>query len=88
MAKKEGRQASHQMAAENGNQHGKAQKAAPARRKGYFYLMLAAWWPTAKGCRKWCRKGVEKRLEALEESQNCAAKVERTKTHKATHGVR
>ena len=88
MAKKEGRQASHQMAAENSNQRGKAQKAAPARHKGRFYLILAAWWPTAKGQKWLARKGIEKRLEALEESQNCAAKVERTTTRKATHDVR
>lgn len=54
---------------------GKAQKTAPARRKGYFYLLLAAWWPTTKGRRRWARKGVERRLEALEESQNCAAEM-------------
>ena len=35
MVEKEGRQASRQ-AAENGNQRGKAQKAAPERRKGYY----------------------------------------------------
>lgn len=70
MVEKEGRQASHQMA-----ENGKAQKAAPARRKGTFYLMLASWWPTTKGCRRWARKGVERRLRAFEESQNCAAKV-------------
>ena len=75
MVEKESRQASRQMAAENGNQRGKAQSTAPARRKGYFYLLLAAWWPTAKGRRWLARKGVERRLEALKESQNCAAKV-------------
>lgn len=74
MVEKEGRQASHQMA-ENSIPRGKAQKTASARRKGYFYLLLAAWWPTTKGRRRWARKGVERRLEALEESQNCAAKV-------------
>lgn len=68
---KKSRQASRQAAAENG----KAQKAAPARRRGRFYLMLASWWPTTKGQKWLARKGVERRLEALEESQNCAAKV-------------
>ena len=68
MVEKEGRQASRQMAAENGNQRAKAQKATPARRKGYFYLLLAAWWPTVKGCRRLARKGVKRRLEALKES--------------------
>ena len=48
---------------------GKAQKAAPARRKGYFYLLLAAWWPTVKGQKWLVRKGVRKRLQALEEPQ-------------------
>lgn len=70
MVEKEGRQASHQMA-----ENGKAQKAAPERRKGYFYLWLAAWWPTVAGRKRWARKGVERRLRAFEESQNCAAKV-------------
>lgn len=72
---KKSRQASRQAAAENGNQRGKAQKAAPERRKGTFYLWLAAWWPTTKGRKRWARKGVERRLRAFEESQNCAAKV-------------
>lgn len=67
MVEKEGRQ----MAAENG----KVQKAAPERRKGTFYLMLASWWPTTKGQKWLARKGVERRLRAFEESQNCAAKV-------------
>lgn len=58
-------QASHQMAAENNIPRGKAQKAASARRKGTIYLWLAAWWPTTKGCRRWTRKGVKRRLEAL-----------------------
>ena len=70
MIEKEGRQASHQMA-----ENGKAQKAAPARRKGTLYLMLASWWPTTKGRKRWARKGVERRLRAFEEGQNCAAKV-------------
>ena len=61
MVEKEGRQ----MAAENG----KAQKAAPERRKGYFYLWLAAWWPTVAGRKRLTRKGVRKRLQALEEPQ-------------------
>ena len=61
MVEKEGRQ----MAAKNG----KAQKAAPERRKGYFYLWLAAWWPTTKGRKRLTRKGVRKRLQALEEPQ-------------------
>ena len=68
---KKSRQASRQAAAENG----KAQKAAPERRKGTFYLWLAAWWPTVAGRKRWARKGVERRLRAFEESQNCAAKV-------------
>lgn len=42
---------------------------APERRKGTFYLMLASWWPTVKGCRRLTRKGVRKRLQALEEPQ-------------------
>lgn len=70
MVEKEGRQASHQIASRAAKRN-----AAPERRKGYFYLWLAAWWPTTKGCRRWARKGVEKRLRAFEESQNCAAKV-------------
>lgn len=49
--------------------------AAPERRKGTFYLWLAAWWPTTRGRKRWARKGVERRLRAFEESQNCAAKV-------------
>ena len=61
MVEKEGRQ----MAAENG----KAQKAASARRRGYFYLWLAAWWPTVAGRKRLTRKGVRKRLQALEEPQ-------------------
>lgn len=60
----EKRKENHQMA-ENSILHGKAQSTAPARRKGYFYLLLAAWWPTTKGCRRWTRKGVKRRLEAL-----------------------
>ena len=71
MVEKEGRQA----AAENSNQRGKAQNTAPERRKGYFYLWLAAWWPTVAGRKRWARKGVERRLEAFEESQKCAAEV-------------
>lgn len=66
---------SHQAAAENSTPRGKAQNTASARRRGRFYLMLASWWPTTKGRRRWARKGVERRLEALEESQNCAAKM-------------
>ena len=61
---KKSRQASRHLAAENG----KAQKAAPARRGGRFYLMLASWWPTTKGRKRWARKGVERRLQAFEES--------------------
>ena len=75
MVEKEGRQASRQAAAENGNQRGKAQKTTPERRKGTFYLWLAAWWPTVAGRKRWVRKGVERRLRAFEESQTCAAKV-------------
>ena len=70
----EKRKESHQMV-ENSTLRGKAQKAAPARRRGTFYLMLASWWPTTKGRKRWARKGVERRLEALEESQNCAAEM-------------
>ena len=61
MVEKEGRQA----AAENG----KAQKAAPERRRGTFYLWLAVWWPTVAGRKRLTRKGVCKRLQALEEPQ-------------------
>ena len=61
MVEKEGRQA----AAENG----KAQDTTSARRKGTFYLMLASWWPTTKGQKWLARKGVRKRLQALEEPQ-------------------
>ena len=68
MVEKEGRQASHQMA-ENSIPRGKAQKATPARRKGYFYLLLASIWPTTKGQKWLTRKGVHKRLQALEEPQ-------------------
>ena len=66
---KKGRQASRQAAAENNIPRGKAQKAASARRKGYFYLWLAAWWPTVAGRKRLTRKGVRKRLQALEEPQ-------------------
>lgn len=75
MVEEEGRQASRHQMAENSTPRGKAQKAAPERRRGRFYLMLASWWPTTKGRRRWARKGVKRRLEALEESQNCAANV-------------
>ena len=61
MVEKEGRQASIP--------RGKAQKAAPERRRGRFYLMLASWWPTTKGRKRLTRKGVRKRLQALEEPQ-------------------
>ena len=74
MVEKECRQASHK-AAENSTPRGKAQNTAPERRRGRFYLMLASWWPTTKGRKRWARKGVERRLEALEESQNCAAEM-------------
>ena len=67
MVEKEGRQ----MAVENG----KAQKATPERRRGRFYLLLASIWPTTKGRKRLARKGVERRLRAFEESQNCAEKV-------------
>ena len=66
---KKSRQASRQAAAENNIPRGKAQKAASARRRGYFYLWLAAWWPTTKGQKWLARKGVRKRLQALEEPQ-------------------
>ena len=64
---KKSRQASHQMA-ENSIPRDNPQKAAPERRKGYFYLWLAVWWPTTKGRKRWARKGVERRLRAFEES--------------------
>ena len=70
----ENRKEGHQMA-ENGNQRGKAQKAAPERRRGTFYLLLASIWPTVAGRKRWARKGVERRLEAFKESETCAAKV-------------
>lgn len=66
---KKSRQASRQAAAENNIPRGKAQKAAPERRRGRFYLMLASWWPTVKGQKWLARKGVRKRLQALEEPQ-------------------
>ena len=75
----EKRKESHQMA-----ENSKAQKAAPERRKGTFYLMLASWWPTTKGQKWLARKGVRKRLQALEEPQLSAR--QRTITHKGTHG--
>lgn len=58
----------HQMT-ENNIPRGKAQKAAPERHKDTIYLWLAAWWPTVKGRRRWARKGIERRLQALEEPQ-------------------
>lgn len=61
MVEKEGRQASIP--------RGKAQKAAPARRKGTFYLLLASIWPTVAGRKRLTRKGVERRLRAFEEPQ-------------------
>lgn len=70
MVEKEGRQASHQIASRAAKYN-----TAPEHRKGYFYLLLASIWPTTKGCRRWARKGVERRLRAFEESQNCAAIV-------------
>ena len=69
MVEKEGRQASRHQMAETNIPRGKAQKAAPERRKGRFYLLLAAWWPTTKGQKWLARKGVRKRLQALEELQ-------------------
>ena len=72
---KKSRQASRQAAAENSIPRGKAQNTAPKRRKGRFYLLLASIWPTTKGQKWLARKGVERRLAAFEESQNCAAKV-------------
>ena len=75
MVEKESRQASRHLAAENSTPCGKALKTAPERRKGYFYLWLAVWWPTIAGRKRWARKGVERRLAAFEESQNCAAKM-------------
>ena len=53
----------------DGIPRGKAQKAAPERRKGYFYLLLASIWPTTNGRKRLTRKGVRKRLQALEEPQ-------------------
>ena len=70
MVEKEGRQASHQIATSAAKRN-----TAPERRKGYFYLWLAAWWPTVAGRKRWARKGVERRLRAFEEGQSCAAKV-------------
>lgn len=70
MVEKEDRQASHQIASRAAKCN-----AAPERRKGYFYLWLAVWWPTVAGRKRLTRKGVERRLRAFEESQNCAAKV-------------
>ena len=64
----ENRKENHQMA-ENSIPRGKAQKAAPARRKGTFYLLLASIWPTTRGQRWLARKGVRKRLQALKEPQ-------------------
>ena len=64
----ENRKEGHQMA-ENGIPRGKAQNTAPARRKGYFYLLLASIWPTVAGRKRLTRKGVRKRLQALEEPQ-------------------
>lgn len=69
MVEKEGRQDSRHLAAENSIPRGKTQSTTPARRKGYFYLLLAAWWPTVKGQKWLVRKGVRKRLQALEEPQ-------------------
>lgn len=62
MVEKEGRQASHQIASRAAKRN-----TAPERRKGTFYLMLASWWPTTKGQKWLTRKGVRKRLQALEE---------------------
>lgn len=72
---KKSRQASRQAAAENSIPRDNPQKAASERRRGYFYLLLASIWPTTKGRKRLTRKGVERRLRAFEESQNCAAKV-------------
>lgn len=71
---KKSRQASRQAAAENSIPRDNPRKAAPARRKGTFYLWLAVWWPTTKGRKRLARKGVERRLEAFKESETCAAK--------------
>ena len=64
----ENRKEGYQMA-ENSIPRGKAQKTAPERRKGYFYLLLASIWPTVAGRKRLTRKGVRKRLQALEEPQ-------------------
>lgn len=64
MVEKEGRQASHQIASRAAKRN-----TAPERCKGYFYLWLAAWWPTVAGRKRLTRKGVRKRLQALEEPQ-------------------
>ena len=53
----------------DGIPRGKAQKAASERRRGRFYLLLASIWPTTKGRKRLARKGVRKRLQALEEPQ-------------------
>lgn len=64
MVEKEGRQASRQIASRAAKRN-----TAPERRRGRFYLWLAAWWPTVKGQKWLARKGVRKRLQALEEPQ-------------------
>ena len=81
---KEGRQASRQAAAKNSNQHDAPRKIPSRLRKGTFYLWLASIWPTTKGQKWLARKGVRKRLQALEEPQLSAR--QRTETHNNPQG--
>ena len=79
----ENRKEGHQMA-ENSIPRGKAQDTTSTRRKGTFYLWLASIWPTTKGQKWLTRKGVHKRLQALEEPQLSAR--QRTETHNNPQG--
>ena len=87
MVEKEGRQM-----AENSIPRGKAQKAAPARRKGTFYLWLAAWWPTIAGQKWLARKGrrkaltsIRRKLKLRRKSAQLSAR-QRTETHNNPQG--
>lgn len=53
---------------------GKAQKAAPERRKGYFYLWLAAWWPTTRGAQKAHQKRRRKAFRGVQRKRNLRRK--------------
>lgn len=53
------------------------QEAAPERRKGRFYLILAIWWSTIKGQKWLARKGIERRLRAFIAPQKCKGKTHR-----------